>query len=230
MCLCPSKKVRFPETTVCRAESSAKTWRERSDFSSCDRLDRKKTGARVPESLCHAKHGRCLCPSDALSHGPSLCFLPSQRPACRGGWSAVRGKELAVPVLRSSSTVGFMAAICSSPGLSRATASALCPLVPIPLRCHPAPIGCTACCKALTPLRLWEHVLEGPEVTNHSLGSSTKAHEEQNCTRGFQGLHSSFPLAANAQMVLFTPSLGVPPFTPRSSNVAEQGGVGSGML
>lgn len=40
-------KVWFPETTICRAESSAKTWRERGDFSSCDRLDREEIGAGV---------------------------------------------------------------------------------------------------------------------------------------------------------------------------------------
>lgn len=57
--ICLFKKVWFPEATICGAESSAKTWRERSDVSSCDRLDREETGARVsgtPAVSSHISH------------------------------------------------------------------------------------------------------------------------------------------------------------------------------
>lgn len=47
----------FLKVIICGVESLVKIWRERSDFSLCDRLDREEIGVRVLESFCYVKYG-----------------------------------------------------------------------------------------------------------------------------------------------------------------------------
>lgn len=208
--------VRFPEATIYRAESSAKTWRERSDFSSCDRLDREETGAGVSESFCHAKHGRCLYPYNALSHGSSLRIQPPEGPTCGGCGPAVIGAGLVFPVLGNGAQgLGFSATIwavaLAFPGV---TASALCLPGPTP----PSSVQ-TACCKALTRQRKLEESSVDPEITgdsHHGFSTSffvaAKEHMKSKAAqlKGFPlppDASKAFPQAASAVECSLTYSL-----------------------